>query len=511
MASIEDSIKAVLSNPIDLPLEFKQWIKGYLEINPPRFLPGDLASQIAGANIKSGSISADKLEAVLSLVSSLVAGDPAAVRVEIGYGVNTDGTLDDSFTGIRAYDGSGTLIFKLDAGGGTAQFKGRVYFGSLDPDAAGGSRLTTNDMIQVAEQSSGAYQTPALQQGTSATGSDVSGVTATWDQATISGNELILIVTTWDPAGNASHTAPAGWTSIKNNTFDSSNGRLQVYRRSGTGDSGDVAVTFDKSVDNAIVQLLEFSGVQDVEDGASATSSGSGATGDTGTSGALTQQDLVLGVFSLEGNYSFAPPVFPVVSSVDAGWDQIAFTYKRKGASSGSHLATGVWMEIASSGTQGMSAIALSAVDAWRGMVLTFKAKTNAVDSADANSVRLYAEDVGGNSQVHTVDESGNQRSVALAPSGQLYNLEKLTGTLNMASRAAHSGGSETLNVTGVNVGDIVVACHPIDATDVRSFLIHPEPVVTVVDQVQLIVFNTDAAVRDPASTTFHVTVIHTS
>jgi hypothetical protein len=461
-------------------------------------------------DILANAITAEKLATVLSLASSMVAGTPGSTRVETGYGIDASGDLDPSFIGIRAYDGSNKLTLKVDAASGTSLFRGKVYFGSKTPDDIGNSRLTTNDMIQIAEQPGGSWQTPTLEQTASGQGNSGTTGSATWDSATTSGNELLMVVAAWLGSGAPTFTTPAGWTQVNNSTFDGGNGRRAIYRKSTTGESGTQSITFSAAPFVWNVQLFEYSGVQNVEDATNNTNAGSASTVGSGTTGsAMTQQGLVFAALTIEGNYSDL--IDPNLSSPSSGYSQAGFVSARHGLLSGTELSTYVYTKVASSGTQVCQATGTN-VDQWGGGIVTLKAKAVAVESAEANSVRLYGKDVSGKTRVHAIDEGGTEGAVVLGKAGETWRLELVTVAIDIASAAAHSGGSNNVSITGLATNDYAFFIGTdITAGAGRDHIFWSNPLCTVAGQITLQWYNASAGVSDPASANFYFLVIHRS
>jgi hypothetical protein len=99
--------------------------------------PDLTAGSVTAAAIQAGAVTADKLEAILQLVTRLVAGDPAGARVEL----NEDG--------LRVYNTSGALVIRFDAADGSAVFTGNItgstINGSLFQTDTSGERITLNE------------------------------------------------------------------------------------------------------------------------------------------------------------------------------------------------------------------------------------------------------------------------------------------------------------------------------------------------------------------------------
>ena len=99
--------------------------------------PDLTAGSVTAAAIQAGAVHADKLEAILQLVTRLVAGDPDGARVEL----NEDG--------LRVYNASDALTVQFDAATGDAVFTGEVtgstITGGLLQTATSGERITLNE------------------------------------------------------------------------------------------------------------------------------------------------------------------------------------------------------------------------------------------------------------------------------------------------------------------------------------------------------------------------------
>lgn len=108
-----------------------------VEATPIRVDGPDLeAGSVTAGTIAAGAVTAEKLEAVLQLVTRLVAGDPAGARVEL----NEDG--------LRVYNGEGELTIRFDSADGSGVFSGTItgstITGGLIQTAISGERITVN-------------------------------------------------------------------------------------------------------------------------------------------------------------------------------------------------------------------------------------------------------------------------------------------------------------------------------------------------------------------------------
>jgi hypothetical protein len=104
--------------------------------------PDLTAGSVTAGHIAAGAVTAEKLEAILQIVTRLVAGDPDGARVEL----NEDG--------LRVYNAADVLMVRFDAATGDAVFTGEVtgsaitggtITGSVIQTAASGERVTINE------------------------------------------------------------------------------------------------------------------------------------------------------------------------------------------------------------------------------------------------------------------------------------------------------------------------------------------------------------------------------
>lgn len=520
---VREIVEAVLTDPLSLPREFKGWLPKYLEMAEPSLHLENMVGNINANRIRANSISADKLEAVLALISALLAGDPEGARVEMGKGITFDGDgnaiVDDSFTGIRAYDGDGNLIFKLDASGGTALFKGKVYFGGGDPGVTPSSRLTVNDMVQLAEQTSGTYQAPALEQSNSSAGVDVSARTCAWDHTPTENNTLIMTVALFNGGGGATITA-TGWSEAENHTFAAGDGRQAIYYKAAGASEGSPSISFGANVGNAIMQIFEYSGLQAVEHSTSDSAFDNDTTAATGTTGAITQDALVVGVLGAVAETN-GPNLDPF-DNVTADYTQVGsdLVLKQLAVSGFSRsfraLENTVFTKLAMSGTETVTAetpFVVSSGNYWGGAIATFAAAVAAVEPAEADTARLYSAEVSGTSYLHSTDENGRESAVALGKAGEVWRTEFLTATKDFASVTAHSGTTETVTITGLVVGDYAeLIGHDFGSDAGRSLIIMPNPPICgTTNTLTVAVFNAKATDSDPTSATLYFKVTHRS
>lgn len=90
--------------------------------------PDLVANSVTAGHIQAGAVTADKLEAILALVTRIVGGDLSGARVEIDSG------------GLRGYNASDELIFSIDTATGSALFSGDIVGANI----TGSSMLVGN-------------------------------------------------------------------------------------------------------------------------------------------------------------------------------------------------------------------------------------------------------------------------------------------------------------------------------------------------------------------------------
>lgn len=91
--------------------------------------PDLVAGSIDAAHIKAGAVEADKLESILVLASTIIAGVPGAARVE----------LDQD--GLRGYDTDNYLVFAVDSAGNA------VFSGDIDASEITGSFISGSNIL----------------------------------------------------------------------------------------------------------------------------------------------------------------------------------------------------------------------------------------------------------------------------------------------------------------------------------------------------------------------------
>lgn len=478
------------------------------------------ANAVTAAKILAGEITADHFQSVLALVTSLLAGEFGGANVQIGYGTKDDGAggtiVDTGFVGIRAYDGTNTdPYFKLPADGGPASFRGTVQFGVL-----GSSKLLPNDMIQIREQTSDTFGDPILVQSGAIADDHDDDLLVVWDTEPIAGNCLILVGHCYESTTAPTYNTPTGWTQIETNQWGgSSQCRSVIYIREADGTADDTPVLdVDPEPDAFLIQYFEYSGVDASELAASSFEEDNALANndpvDTGTSGSVTQKALVFASGCLMGQFTNSHGVVTWAAlktgTKDAAFTQIADNLSDDasfGFSGGYGVRGYCFQRVTDTGTQQWDGTVNGDTDAWNGMIVVLPATTATIDPAEAETVRLYAADVDGDSFLHTIDEDGNKRILATGPFGDKWDMEILSGTGDVASTAAHSTVNTTITVTGVKTGDICLFLNKENQN--RSFIWRCPVFATADDSITLQGFNADTGTQDPPSDTFYFLVIH--
>lgn len=144
-ATLRDTIETPQGGTVTVPLSYTAWwvkLRSRTTSGVPSPATDGVSGtprQAAAADIQAGSITADKLAALLVLASRIVAGDPAAARVEF------------NDTGLRAYQADGSLAVEITPDGGSygeaavvsyngdATFRAALASGSLAFGATAGT------------------------------------------------------------------------------------------------------------------------------------------------------------------------------------------------------------------------------------------------------------------------------------------------------------------------------------------------------------------------------------
>jgi hypothetical protein len=99
--------------------------------------PDLTAGSVTAAAIQAGAVTAEKLEAILQLVTRIVAGDPDGARVEL----NEDG--------LRVYNSADQLVIQFNSADGSAVFTGDITGSDITGSTVTGSTVT-GSLIQTA-------------------------------------------------------------------------------------------------------------------------------------------------------------------------------------------------------------------------------------------------------------------------------------------------------------------------------------------------------------------------
>jgi hypothetical protein len=453
--------------------------------------------------IAANAIIAEKLETVLAIATTIVAGTLNGPRVEVG--VATDEAMG-GMIGIHAMGPDGvTPTFMVDGGDGAVFLKGLVEWG-------GGSALLTDDILEIARQPTGSFATPTLvQSGAGKTPfGGASSVSASWTTMTRNGSLLLGVLVMKDEDGSPpAASTPSGWTLITNSTITQDKLRLQVFKiENAAPRSGSQAITLGDTV-SAVLQLFEYAGAG-VQDVAVASSSGVSTSPASGTSGTTTQTDELW--LAIIGNYdepvvlgSLGAPTSPTNGFTEVRRDSAdapqVGTFPKVGVSTFSKLVT-------ATGTASMAAT-LPDSETWVGLVVTFKAKAATVEAPPSSKLRVYGRVAGGETFLHTMNDQLVEGSVVLGTAGEVWRLEYLTRTHNPPNLGAHSGNLTSFSsISGLAVGDLVIGLGIADPGN-RGIHFFTEPVVTAAGVIGLWYFNSDTVALDHGTLTFNFVVIH--
>lgn len=456
--------------------------------------------------LAANSITADKLAVVMALASALVAGTIGAQRVEVGYGTD-GGVIDPGFLGIRAFDVDGsTVTFRLDGLTGEAFLSGRVDWGTA-------SRLLKSDVLEIQEQPTTTFETPSHVQTAKTMIANVGSVvdiSVAWPSPTQPGNLLLAVLTSCDTDsfnGNVADT-PAGWTFLQNTARQEGTTRYvrqQLFKvenaasRSGT-ETFHFPATADRPTD-AILQVFEYDGA-DVQDVRAAGIGGSGtAVSSSDLPAPLAQSgEILLGFVGVQvtvGTSDDADATDPLNGFVRYGVATSAFGVL------GSHE----YELVVPDPTPLPLKVTLAQPARWVAQLVAFTPAPVGVPTPDTGKVRAYAKDVDGIARLHSRSSDGSEGSVALAKADETMLFEYAAVTIDIASTASHSGGSQSVTIPGLATGDVCFwEGQDGGANGVQYWT---EPVCTSPDTIVLHRFNADAVTLDPVSTTHHFFIIH--
>lgn len=495
--AFEEKVFQALKNGMDFPLEFKSWLRSYLELNPPAFLPSDLATIISGTDIDVESLEIDRL----------LAGDIAGDNIQVGIGSVDDGAgnpiRDETFEGIRSFhDGENT--FRVDAITGDLFFTGDLGDSSIRGATFAwgtGSALNPDDSLDILSQASG-FATPAIVQ--SVTRSKInSGIELTascsWAQPTAVGNHLFIAILTEGTAPSA----PAGWTTMAVKSDPGTNVCIAVYYRANSSSrSGGETVSLSSAGQAYAMNVVEVSGLTGGVDKASSLANSGSTTPSTGTTATLSQaQEWAFAALVHNSLAAQTSPTFTEIDNETASdnlpvWDGRMYTY-------GQSLSS----------TAGISASAtLAASTPWAGVIGTFRRKSLSVATPPTDTIRVYAKAAGSSGKPHVLNDAGADRAFMLAKAGEVWDVEIIPVAMDIPSTAAKSGGVLSITgVTGLAVGDEFLIMGA-EGSAARGFNLRPRLPVGTANQADIDYFNNDStATQDPASVNIHLLVFHRS
>lgn len=455
--------------------------------------PDIAANAVIAAKILAGEIKATHFEAMMILVTTLMAGAEGGPRVEFGV-TEHDG---ENMLGLHAFRNASDLSFMLDGITGDVYIKGRIDWGTApvaNPERP--SRLTLDNLIEIQEQVASGFQTPTpvqSRQAQSIAGSPTSTATCSWSGPTSSGNLLLLGLVVRDPDGvPPTPTTPTGWTLVTSVLKDDM--RLLLYKiENAASRSGSQAITLGDSV-NWIVHMVEFSGVQ-LQD-VFASNSGTGTATDSGTTATTTQASELW--WALIGNDNEPG------SNVTNGFTEQLST------SIFGDLALGSYRKIvAATGTANTGTTLASSQD-WAGIVVTFKAKaaTGEPGTPEVGLTRLYARDVATVPRLHVKDDAGLESALVMGKKGEVWRMEIVAVSVTFPADAAQSGGTLTVSIPGLAVGDFFMM---LDNPPDNGVFVSPRNPCAVAGSAAFNIFNADNVTSVGGTVTTNFLVLHRS
>lgn len=469
--------------------------------------PDIAVNAITADKILANAITAEKLEAVLALVSTLVAGTVDAARVELG--VDPD---DPSDIGVRAFDSAGAATARIDGQDGSVYIRGRLDFGQ-------GSRLLANDIVELHKQEITGVQTPERVQragkGKHGSGVDIDNIGVAWPAPTVEGSLLLAVVAQNNSGGGGTPRTPviSGWTQVQ--TQARGGGPIQrqtIFKiEGGASRSGIESIDFTSGGSSntryAVVEIIEYSGTDD-QDVLVAATTGTDFSVEFGSTGTLAQAgEVELACVSMQED-----GIVDVPSGWTGGYTHIAQNVATDGLGN-VKCACAIADRITTDTADGTTSAQLTGSGtAWIASIVTFRARAaGALPPGDADILRIYTEDDTGGPLLHVQDSDGDTNSVAMAPAGVGWRMEVLTANVDLASLGAASGATINVTLTGVQSGDIVVWIGTDVTGDGRQFIHYVDPASVTTNQITLIYFNADDATRNASTATHYFLVIHRS
>lgn len=443
----------------------------------------DLAvDSVTADQILAGSITAEKLAAVIVLANKFATSTSGA-RVEF------------DVQGIRLYDSSGNLSLDMDASSGSIALRGQVDFGR---DADNPSRLSASDTIDLYEQPTTATMAGLVRSVFGSVDGPTSATGLTFP-ATTPGNLLIAGITIWGDAVSAPSIASvdAGWTLIQSTSDATNNMRLYTYKYENAPKKTTFGLSLSSSLSAGIVAMTvsEFSGVditgtaEDVKTtntGSATSSLSSGTTAATGTA-----DEIVVATFSWVGDASTS-----AVGGFGGFGDENIGGYS-------------VWEQVSSTGAQSESLTLDASITAYIGHIVTFVVSSSSTPpAADADHIRVYAKDVGGISQLSTMDENGLEAGVVMGTPDERWYITHHTVNVNIPNTAGDTAGQTDITISGVVSGDLVQFVGLASDTGASKFIIKTITVSTA-DTVTLLYYNSNPSSADPTAVDMEFLVWH--
>lgn len=328
--------------------------------------------------LATNAVTAEKIladEALFNLLQTvLLVSNTIKVPGETGQRLELDRD------GMRLFALNGEQTVTLDSQTGQARFRGVVDFGS-------DSHLWQSDVIELAEQGEGTFETPVLVQRFGASGVGSATGTRQMDHAGTSGVVRLMAVYT---QANTTHTLSdssgelaSNWELVQSvNT--AAGGRLSLWVRTAATRPGRNLPNVSFGTSTGWRQVaFEYSGLALEDEDVAASASGSGTSISVGPTASTSQTDaLVFGVI-----------VSPGLAAEPSGYESLGFVLE----------LCPYAKRVTSQGAQSIAATQ-AASGPWLGIVAAFKARASGNPPApDAGKVRVFAR----SKRLATIDEDG--------------------------------------------------------------------------------------------------------
>lgn len=375
-------------------------------------------------------VSADMVETLVLSAAKIYSPDVTGQRLEIG----------DELKPILFWDGTGEgTKFYLDSSG-SVYVAGQLDFGD-------GSRIT-EDFVEFQEQPTG-FATPIRIQSSFEFAQNVSSITGSWSAPTTHGSFLIAYVMTEQEPSHPTHTTPAGWTLLGSGI----SGDLRTswyYISNASSRSGDQTINFSGTVDGATMKLIEYSGIDDIDQTNVVT--GTTSPANTGTTATTTQAEEAWLVF-FTGLWTSAVSV-PWIGDPDNGYVKTGSNSWAWDITPEGHVLREAHKIVTATGDPDVTqAYETGKMSNWVTLLVTIKAKdTSTVPSTPASGkIRVYNRA----DKLAYKDDGGSERILTEAwPIGSVFTSVVSTDPADLLGFGTWSQIAQGRMLVGQNSGD---------------------------------------------------------